>query len=377
LIEKGASALAIEESSEALNPEALTIGFARRFTAYKRGDLIFTDIQRLMEILNNSQHPVQLILAGKAHPQDHAGKEIIQNIIHHINTHNLLKKVIFIEDYDMNVARYMLQGVDVWLNNPLRPHEASGTSGMKASVNGVLNLSVRDGWWDEAYDNSNGWAIGSGETYKESERNYQDDLESKDIYSILENTIVPMFYEREPNGLPLQWIKMMKNAFVSIVSYFNTHRMVKEYYDNFYREAGSNYSTLSKDNFNQTRELVAWKDRISKEFHNIKIEKINIDEAKVYKLRDKIKIEVEVFLGNLNPEEINVDIYYGNIAADNRLNHSSIKNLKEVVSVNDGRYIFSGFLTCQKTGNFGLKIRITPSHPLIIDPYEMNLVTWK
>ena len=377
LIEKGASGPAIDESSEALNPEALTIGFARRFAAYKRGDLIFKDIQRLMEILNNPQQPAQLILAGKAHPQDHAGKEIIKKIIRHINTHNLIKKVIFIEDYDMNVARYMVQGVDIWLNNPLRPHEASGTSGMKASVNGVLNLSVLDGWWDEAYDNSNGWAIGSGETYKNSDRDYQDEVESKDIYSILENTIAPMFYEREPNGLPRQWIKMMKNAFISIVSHFNTHRMVKEYYDKFYWEAGTNYSTLSKDNFRQTKELVAWKNKTRKEFHNIEIKKINFDETKVYTLRDKIKIEVEVFLGNLKPGEISVDIYYGNIAADDRLNQSSIKNLKDVVPVNNGRYIFSGFLTCQRTGSFGFKIRITPSHPLIIDPYEMNLVIWK
>ncbi len=375
LIEKGTSGLAIDESQEALNPEALTIGFARRFATYKRGDLIFKNIQRLMEILNNSQRPAQLILAGKAHPQDHAGKEIIKNIIRHINTYNLMKKVIFIEDYDMNVARYMVQGVDVWLNNPLRPHEASGTSGMKAAVNGALNLSVLDGWWDEAYDNTNGWTIGSGETY--NDRNYQDEVESKDIYSILENTIAPMFYDRESDGLPRQWIKMMKNAFVSIVSYFNTHRMVKEYYDKFYQEAGTNYSTLSEDNFRQTKELVAWKEKIRKEFFNIKIENIHFDDTKVYKLRDAIKIEAEVFLGNLKPEDISVDIYYGNIAADNRFSHSAIKNLKDVTPIGEGRYRFSGHLVCQRTGNFGFKIRITPSHPLIIDPYEMNLVIWK
>jgi starch phosphorylase len=185
-----------------------------------------------------------------------------------------------------------------------------------------------------------------------------------------------MFYERESDGLPRQWIKMMKNAFVSIVSYFNTHRMVKEYYDKFYQEAGTNYSTLSEDNFRQTKELVAWKEKIRKEFHNIKIENVHFDDTKVYKLRDAIKIEVDVFLGNLKPEDISVDIYYGNIAADNRFNHSSIENLKEITPVNNGKYIFSGHLICQRTGNFGLKIRITPSHPLIIDPYEMNLVNW-
>jgi starch phosphorylase len=377
LTDKGVSAAVIDESQEALNPEAMTIGFARRFATYKRGDLVFKDIRRLMEILNNSRYPVQLIMAGKAHPQDHAGKQIIKNIIRHINTNNLMKKIVFIEDYDMNVARYMVQGVDVWLNNPLRPHEASGTSGMKAAVNGVLNLSVLDGWWDEAYDRSNGWAIGSGESF--GDRSYQDDVESRDIYSILENIIVPMFYHREPDQLPRQWIKMMKNAFVSIVSYFNTQRMLKEYYDKFYCRAGNNYAVLSKDNFKKARELAAWKENTRKEFHGVKVDDIHFDETGVYKIRDEVKIEAEVFLGNLKPGDVSVDIYYGHIspADDWRLEHSAIEHLSEVTALDTGRYLFSGHLTCGGTGNFGFKVRITPAHPLMIDPYEMNLVLWE
>lgn len=376
LMDKGASGQAIDEAREALNPEALTIGFARRFATYKRGDLIFRDIHRLIRILNNPERPVQIVMAGKAHPQDHAGKEIIKNIIHRINNNNLIKKIVFVEDYDMNVARHMVQGVDVWLNNPLRPHEASGTSGMKASANGVLNLSVLDGWWDEAYDYTNGWAIGSGETF--NDRNYQDEVESKDIYSILENAIVPMFYDRGHDGLPRQWIKMMRNSFVSIVSYFNTHRMVKEYYETFYRAAGDNYATLSESDFSRVKELTAWKEKAGKEFHNIKVERIDFDETKTYRIRDKIKVEADVFLGNLKPDDVSVDVYYGNLSpSGDRLNQSAVEHLGDVRPAGSGRYVFSGLLMCRGTGNFGFKIRITPSHPLIIDPYEMNMVIWQ
>lgn len=375
LMEKGASGATIAESQEALNPEALTIGFARRFATYKRGNLIFKDIQRLMDILNDVKQPVQLIMAGKAHPQDHSGKEIIKNIIHHITSRRLMNKIVFIEDYDMNVARYMVQGVDVWLNNPLRPHEASGTSGMKASANGVLNLSVLDGWWDEAYDHTNGWIIGSGETY--NDRRYQDEVESKDIYSTLENVIAPMFYDRNPDDdLPRQWIEMMKNAFVSAVSYFNTHRMVKEYYDTFYKEAGKNYAVLSKDDFKEAKALTAWKDNTRGRFHNIRIEAIKFDETKVYKIRDDVTVEAEVFLGELKPEDVSVDLYYGNLTAEDQLDESAIEHLREVKSLGEGRYRFSGHLACGGTGHFGFKVRITPSHPLIINPYEMNLVIW-
>ncbi len=376
LKDKGASGQAIDEAREALNPEALTIGFARRFATYKRGDLIFRDIHRLIRILNNADRPVQFIIAGKAHPQDHAGKEIIKNIVHRINNHNLIKKIVFVEDYDMNVARHMVQGVDVWLNNPLRPHEASGTSGMKASANGVLNLSVLDGWWDEAYDYANGWAIGSGETF--NDRNYQDEVESKDIYSILENAIVPVFYDRGHDGLPRRWIKMMRNSFVSIVSYFNTHRMVKEYYKKFYCAAGDNYATLSESDFSRVKELSVWKENTGKEFHKIKIERIDFDETKIYKIRDKIRVETDVFLGNLKPGDVSVDVYYGNLSpTGDRLNQSAVEHLGDVKSAGSGRYVFSGLLTCRGTGNFGFKIRITPSHPLVIDPYEMNMVIWQ
>jgi glycogen phosphorylase len=377
LIEKGASQMLINQSQEALDPETLTIGFARRFATYKRGNLIFRDMKRLMKLLDDPLRPVQFIFAGKAHPQDNAGKEIIKHIIHSINNNNLIKQIVFIEDYDMNVARYMVQGVDVWLNNPLRPQEASGTSGMKASANGGLNLSVPDGWWDEAYErnNPNGWAIGSGETY--ADRSYQDEIESKAIYSIIENDIVPLFYDNIPDGLPRQWIKMMKNAFISVVSFFNTHRMIKEYAQRFYVPAGRNFIDLSEDNFKCTRELVEWKNYIKENFYSIQIGSIDYDAKNIYKINDRLKIDVEVFMGNLKPEDIKVDVYYGAIAPDHILIDTAIENLQEFTPLEGNKYRFSGYLQCRKSGSFGFKVRVTPYHSLIMDPYEMNMVIWK
>lgn len=374
LMGKGASRLLINEAREALHPEALTIGFARRFAAYKRGNLIFRDPERLLGIINNPERPVQLIFAGKAHPQDQEGKRIIESIVHFINTHQLIKKVVFIENYDIQVARCMLQGVDVWLNNPLRPLEACGTSGMKAAANGVLNLSVLDGWWDEAYHHSNGWAIGSGEEYRD--RNYQEEVESKAIYSILENDIVPLFYQRDSFGLPREWIKIMKRAFVSITSVYNTHRMVKDYNRLYYQPALQNYRSLGLDDFKPVQEFCNWQARMKKNFPLIKITRVRYDKQEQYKINDRIKIEVQVILGKTKPEEVSVDVYYGNLAGADQLTDALIENLQEIKALGNNEFEFSGYLYCRRTGDFGFKVRITPRHPLMTDPYELNLVLW-
>ncbi len=374
LMNKGASRLLIDEAREALNPEALTIGFARRFATYKRGNLILKDPDRLLRIINNPERPVQLVFAGKAHPQDQEGKKVIESLIHFINANQLIKKVIFIENYDIQVGRCLLQGVDVWLNSPLRPLEACGTSGMKAAANGVLNLSVLDGWWDEAYDHTSGWAIGSGEEYRD--RHYQDEVESKAIYSILENDIVPLFYRRDSYGLPREWIKIMKRAFVSIASVYNTQRMVMDYNQLFYRKAARYYRSLSQDDFNQSRDFIQWQDQVKKDFNNIRVTQVVYDEQQQYKISDRIKVEVRVFLGKIKPDDVEVGVYYGNMGGDGLLKESEVESLPEVKEAGNGEYIFSGHLVCKKTGDFGFKIRITPQHPLMADPYEMKLALW-
>ncbi len=378
LEDKGVSRLFIDEAKEALNPEALTIGFARRFATYKRGNLILKDPARLLKILMDTQRPVQIIFAGKAHPQDAEGKRIIEHIIHFINSNHLQKKVVFMENYDIGISRYMLQGVDVWLNNPLRPLEACGTSGMKATANGVLNLSVLDGWWDEAYDFNNGWAIGNGEEYKD--RHYQDSVESKAIYSILENDIVPLFYQRDSYGLPREWINMMKNGFKSIASFYNTQRMVKDYNTSFYKPAIDNFMKLRQKEFAQTRQFIQWKSDIQKDFHKISVSHITYSPDLEYKINEPIQLQAILKLGNIKPEDINVSIYYGNLSAQQTLEDSNLHQLIDVQAVeggNPGEFIYSGSILCRKTGDFGFKLRITPQHPLMANPYEMNLIKWE
>jgi len=214
-------------AEEVLDPEALTIAFARRFAAYKRGNLLLSDPKRLVKLLSNPKQPVQLIFAGKAHPRDNEGKEIIRQIIHFANQYDVRRRIVFLEDYDINVARVLVRGVDVWLNNPRRPMEASGTSGMKAAINGAMNMSTLDGWWCEGYSPKAGWAIGSGENYEDP--TYQDMVESQAIYNILENEVVPLFYTRSADNLPRGWIRRIKNSIKWITPRFNTDRMVMDY----------------------------------------------------------------------------------------------------------------------------------------------------
>ncbi|MBU0558866.1 MAG: alpha-glucan family phosphorylase, partial [Bacteroidetes bacterium] len=226
IIARGGSYSDIISSKEVLDASALTIGFARRFATYKRATLISRDVERLASILCNSKFPVQFIFAGKAHPRDDAGKKLIQEIVALTKDDHLRKKIVFLENYDMNIARYMVEGCDVWMNNPRRPLEASGTSGMKVLANGGLNFSVLDGWWDEAYNHHVGWKIGSAEEYKDLD--YQDEVESNMIYEMLENELVPTFYNRGEDKLPRKWIAMMKNSMRQLGSVYNTHRMVEE-----------------------------------------------------------------------------------------------------------------------------------------------------
>ncbi len=232
---RGDSAESIQEAEQLFDPNVLTIGFARRFSAYKRGDLIMHDPDRAMAILTNPERPVQIVFAGKAHPADEESKRIMQRLIEWSHQPDLKNRVVFIEDYDMHIAEKLVQGVDVWLNNPLRPQEASGTSGQKASFNGIINCSVLDGWWPEAYQTTadgkglNGWAIGKGDA---SESENQSDAES--LYQLLESEIIPCYYDRDRDGLPHRWIEMMKAAIKSIAPYFNTDRMVREYVQKVY-----------------------------------------------------------------------------------------------------------------------------------------------
>ncbi|UCB52716.1 MAG: alpha-glucan family phosphorylase, partial [Candidatus Zixiibacteriota bacterium] len=274
---RGASNREVSLAEEVLNSEALTIGFARRFAPYKRAYLIAKDMERLARILTNEEHPVQMVFAGKAHPQDQMGKEMIKHLVEISHREDLRRHMVFLEDYDMEVTRRIVQGADLWLNTPRRPLEACGTSGMKAVANGALHLSVLDGWWDEGFDRELGWSIGSGEEYED--HNFQDDLESGSLYDILEKDVIPLFYERGADGLPRRWLAMMKSSLHKLCPVFNTHRMVEDYWYQCYLPAARRGFDLLEKDSEALRHLASWRDMIMYNWSNMAIKDIRMDET--------------------------------------------------------------------------------------------------
>lgn len=375
IIDRGGSASEINAAKEVLDAQALTIGFARRFATYKRATLIFRDVERLASILCNPDYPVQLIFAGKAHPKDDEGKKLIQEIIAKTKDSHLRKKIVFIENYDMNVARYMVEGCDIWLNNPRRPLEASGTSGMKIIANGGLNFSILDGWWDEAYSHDVGWKIGNGEEY--DNLGYQDEVESRLIYEILEKEIVPLFYKRGEDKLPRGWIAMMKNSMKKLGPIFNTHRMVQEYARKFYFPSFEKRIYLMSNNWKKAKEFSAWKQKVIENWHKVKIISISEEKKDVdLMVGNKYPIIAEVELGDLTPDDVDVQIYYGKV--DN--GSQEYKNFVNMVNVSkktkSSKFTYRGEIDCKHTGQFGFTLRILPKHELMISNFELGLIRW-
>jgi glycogen phosphorylase len=374
-IRRGANKAEISLSEELLDPEILTIGFARRFATYKRATLIFSDMDRIIKLLLDSERPIQIIFAGKAHPKDNLGKELIRQIIHRIRKHDIRHRVVFIEDYDINVARYMLQGVDVWLNTPRRPHEASGTSGMKASANGAMNLSVLDGWWCEGYDIDTGWAIGNGEEY--TDLTYQDEVESRALYNLLEKEIIPTFYSRGRDSVPREWLSMMKATFKKLSPIFNTNRMVNDYARKFYLPATRRWNDLKKDQFSGAKELTSWKEKVRHSWHEVKILSANsnngIDEIKVGEM---FQVIGEIHLGSLSHEDVNVQVLYGAVNPEGNLIKPQIFNLKMDSSLDNGKWKYIGSITCINSGLHGFSIRVIPYNEALTYIHETGLVRW-
>jgi starch phosphorylase len=363
----------VESATAVLDPEALTIVFCRRFATYKRASLILSDEARLARLLNDPKHPVQLIFAGKAHPHDDAGKDLIKKIVNLAAKEEFRHRVVFIEDYDMNVARYLVQGADVWLNNPRRPLEASGTSGMKATANGALNLSILDGWWCEGYNSMNGWAIGAGEEYLDTA--YQDKVESRSLYEILESEIIPLFYERGPDNIPRKWVRRMKNAMKSICPVFNSHRMLAEYNSRFYVPAAENTHRLTARSFAGVRELVEWKMRIYSNWDNLHVEDVQLDMNDEIPVGTDLKVKASINLAELRPEDITVDLYYGPLDAWGSLQYSTITPMHPS-SGRNGHYSYTGTIPCEATGRFGFRVRILPRHKLMASPYSLHVIHW-
>lgn len=371
---QGAPPSEIERVSEVLDPEALTIGFARRFATYKRATLILRDPDRLASILNDKTRPVQIIFAGKAHPQDNPGKELIQQIVHLSQQEKFRRRMVFIADYDMCIARYLVQGADVWLNTPLRPREASGTSGMKATANGVINVSTLDGWWDEAYQPDTGWAIGRGELYEDL--NYQDDIESRAIYDLLEKEIVPLFYDRNSNGLPHQWIARMKAAMRAICPVFNTNRMIREYTERFYLPAAQRYRRLAEDEMTRAKALAQWKSLLRGHWSEIRVDSVEAEVPSELKAGADLQVQARVYLGALEPEDVTVQLCYGHLDIKGEIPQGEVMAMKWEKRNGDGSHVFVGAIPCRTSGRYGYALRILPHHEDLSNPYEPGLILW-
>jgi len=371
---ESSSATDIARADEVLNPNALTIGFARRFATYKRATLLFRNMGRLANILNNESRPVQVIFAGKAHPRDHAGKEFIQEIFRLTQQEHLHRRLVFIENYDMCVARYLVQGVDIWLNNPLRPLEASGTSGMKAVANGALNLSVLDGWWDEAYQLNVGWAIGHGEEYEDQA--YQDQVEANAIYNILEKEAVPLFYDRGVDGLPRGWIARMKNALRLLCPQFNTHRMVQEYAERFYLSAHARQQTLSQDNANRAKNLAEWKQKVTKSWPQIRIQNIETKGLSTSRVGDTFGVSLKLSPGNLEKEDLRVELYHGHVNSNGEIKSATTSVMTLQTTEADGTQVYTCEIPLTINGQWGYTARVLPNHADLVNPLDLNLITW-
>jgi len=378
----------LEQADAVLDPEALTIGFARRFATYKRGNLLLREPKRLLKLLADTDRPIQFLFAGKAHPRDIEGKQIIRQLVHFAKAHKVQNRFVFLEDYDIDIARYMVQGVDVWLNNPRRPMEASGTSGMKAALNGVLNMSTLDGWWCEGYVPDGGWVIGAGEEYDDHE--YQDQVESQAIFDLLESEVVPLFYDRVKGRLPRRWIHRMKTTIKWCAPRFNTHRMVAEYTRKAYRPATDRWQTLTADNMERIRNLSAWKRQVVDAWPDLAIEKVEVqadDGSQVADLNrhqpqlqvgSQVKVRAQVKLGRLKPDDLAVQIYHGPADSDGTIRRGRATRMQYTGSVNgNGLAMFEGAIPCETSGQHGFALRILPSHPDLADPYEPGLVLWE
>jgi len=374
LEQRGARPSLIQAAGEVLDPDILTIGFARRFATYKRATLIFRDLDRIKRILCDPDRPVQIIFAGKAHPRDDQGKALIKAIVHFARDEAVRRRIVFLENYDMSVARYLVEGVDVWLNTPRRPMEASGTSGMKVLPNGGLNLSVLDGWWCEGYWPETGWAIGHGEEYNDYD--YQDQVESSSLYNLLEREVVPLFYDRGPDGLPRRWIAKMKASMRELCPIFNTNRMVMEYCEKYYMPGRDLSHKLCLDDMRLARALGQWKANIRARWSELRILSVREDVGGTAGVGDFVKIQAKVNLGTLNPKDVVVQIYFGALNADRLLEKGDVVSMEMKQKMQDGTYVYEGAIPCRQSGLQGYSVRIVPFHPDIPNPLRLGLITW-
>lgn len=370
---RGASAREVREAAEVLDPKALTVGFARRFATYKRATMFMRDPVRLAKLLNDPKRPMQLIFSGKAHQRDEPGKALIRKLVHLASEPEFRNRIVFLEDYDMNVARMLVQGVDVWLNNPLRPLEASGTSGMKVAVNGGINASVLDGWWAEAYDGEVGWAIGGGEEYENYETSER--VESEALYHLLESDIVPLFYERSKDQVPRGWVEKMKISMSRLSPFFNTHRMVRSYHDEAYAPLARRHQALFANNQARARLLSEYKTRVKSQWERVGVRSVDASERELT-VGDTFAVKAVVSLGDLKPDDVQVQVFAGSLDMRGELVGGAPHPMTPIKPDADGTVVYEARMSPETSGRFGFGVRIVPNHPDLVHSFGWVPVRW-
>jgi len=371
----GDSPEAIRNVNRILDPEVLTIGFARRFATYKRGALLFSDKERLKRLLNDTTRPVQFIFAGKAHPRDEGGRALIQEVYRFSREAGFENRVVFLEDYDSYIARRLVQGVDLWLNNPLRPMEASGTSGMKSAPNGGINLSVLDGWWHEGFNGNNGWAIAA--EISDGTVEFQSAVDANSLYQLLENQIIPLYYAKPDGKLPLAWLQLMRESIRSVTPVFNTHRMVKEYTERLYIPAARSHENFAQNGCEPATQLSQWKARMRKDWPQVRIHDVQVgnkDRQNIL-VGESLQVSAHVYLGDVDPNHVRVEAYHGE--ADNGgIKNPSVSVLNASGRNGDGSYLYQGSVPASETGAYGFSVRVVPTHPHLMQSHELRLIAW-
>jgi starch phosphorylase len=371
-ITRGASPAELGWIDSVLSPDILTIGFARRVPSYKRLTLMLRDRDRLRSLLTNPERPVQLVVAGKAHPADDGGKRLIQELVKFADSEDVRHRIVFLPDYEIDMATVLYPGCDVWLNNPIRPLEASGTSGMKAALNGALNLSILDGWWDEWFDGENGWAIPTADGVEDTDR--RDDLEAEGLYNLIENAVAPAYYSRDDRGIPPRWLAMMRHTLSVLGPKVLATRMLKEYVNRLYLPAAQAGRAVELDNNALARELASWKQRIRSAWSQVKVEHVDADGlGDVVNLGSQVMIRAYVSLGALSPDDVDVQVVCGRVDADDRIRQSEHHSMVAGERYDGNRWQYSLPIDLDMNGPFGYTVRVVPRHIGLASHADMGL----
>ncbi|MBU6245280.1 MAG: alpha-glucan family phosphorylase [Actinomycetales bacterium] len=371
-IDRGASVAQLGWIDSVLDSGILTIGFARRVPSYKRLTLMLRDRDRLRALLLDEQHPVQLVVAGKSHPADDGGKRLIQELVRFADEADVRHRIAFLPNYDMAMATVLYPGCDVWLNNPIRPLEASGTSGMKAALNGALNLSIRDGWWDEWFDGQNGWAIATADGIEDPD--LRDSLEASALYDLIGSSVVPAFYEHDEHGLPRRWIAMVRHTLRTLGPKVLASRMVREYVERLYLPAAGSNRAMESDGYARARALAAWTSQVRAAWPQVRVEHVEVDGAGDIVTRGTvITVRAFVALGSLAPADVVVELVHGRVDADDRLDHPARSPMQPMQRYEGDRWQYQAQVTLDRSGPFGTTVRVLPAHADLAASQELGL----